>query len=362
MKRTLPKYYIRHANCVIQRGYSRSAIFDLQRGLYWFITNEWEQLLNRSNELKTVDIFQELKDLEETDIHSFLHFLEAEEILMPSPESLESRFSSLPETRETVSDIEVLSIEYSRKTCQWVSAHIQPLFVQHLLMHLEKPTEEIQTFLRSLSHSRLHTITLVIQSKNITEESLKDLIGFDPRIRVVYISDESSIASDQIQHCMIRRFGRSLPLRTQQFAIHTDHYIDSKKYHTYFNKRIHISANGTIHHDKGSKKSFGNILKEPLLHALEKSTFKALWKAKKTTIDICRDCEFAPICIDRRTLKQRANKTWYSEEECTYNPYICKEEGEPDYLNLKESGITSNARGFRIEIDTFLDVKERVWR
>jgi len=86
-----------------------------------------------------------------------------------------------------------------------------------------------------------------------------------------------------------------------------------------------------------------------------------LWFIHKDLIDVCKDCEYRHMCVDSRLPNQRKDESSYHEEECSYNPYICKWKGEEGYKTLEECGVISNDQGFSIDHDKIASLNEKLW-
>ena len=67
------------------------------------------------------------------------------------------------------------------------------------------------------------------------------------------------------------------------------------------------------------------------------------------------------MCSDKRMPIVRKGTEVYFLEECNYNPYIAKWNNEVGYKTLAESGIISNAEGFKINRKRINAINKELW-
>lgn len=84
------------------------------------------------------------------------------------------------------------------------------------------------------------------------------------------------------------------------------------------------------------------------------------WYSKKDDTDVCAQCEFRYMCIDKRRPIQRANKEWYFEKECDYNPFIGKWKGDRGYQSLERCGVVSNGSGYISDSERISQVNSEI--
>jgi len=127
-------------------------------------------------------------------------------------------------------------------------------------------------------------------------------------------------------------------------------YSESLNHNSYFNKKIFIDESGNIKNSLSSSDIYGNINDmidtNHFINVINNDSFQKYWNITKNKCDICKDCEFRHMCIDRRIPIQRNSNEWFYSTECNYNPYISLWKGENGYKNVEECGVISNKNNF----------------
>ena len=77
-----------------------------------------------------------------------------------------------------------------------------------------------------------------------------------------------------------------------QFVVNVAFFSESLHHNTCLNRKIAIDAEGNIKNCPSMKESFGNIQDTTLEEAINKPGFKKYWNIKKDEITKCKDCEF----------------------------------------------------------------------
>tara|TARA_B110001469_G_scaffold121798_1_gene131641 strand:- start:562 stop:1587 length:1026 start_codon:yes stop_codon:yes gene_type:complete len=151
----------------------------------------------------------------------------------------------------------------------------------------------------------------------------------------------------------------------EYFSINLKLFIESQKHHTYFNRKMYIGENGEIKNAPECDDEFGfiqDIKSESELNDIISSTeFQKYWYVYKDICDVCKDCEFRHMCIDNRVPHKRKKNEWYHKQECNYNPYIAKWEGEEGYNTLLECGVKSNENEFSIDRERIVEINKELW-
>jgi len=84
------------------------------------------------------------------------------------------------------------------------------------------------------------------------------------------------------------------------------------------------------------------------------------WYSKKDATDVCAQCEFRYMCIDKRKPLQRTDNEWYFETECAYNPFIGKWKGDQGYQSLERCGVVSDASGYIVDSEQISQVNSEI--
>ncbi|MDO5655560.1 MAG: grasp-with-spasm system SPASM domain peptide maturase, partial [Flavobacteriaceae bacterium] len=115
-------------------------------------------------------------------------------------------------------------------------------------------------------------------------------------------------------------------IKSKNFVIDKDFYLESQVHNNYLYKKIGIDQNGEIRNCPSMPQSYGNIKDTTLQEALNKPGFKKYWNLTKDEIEVCKDCEFRYICTDCRAYTERTHTNQEGLDiskplKCGYNPY-----------------------------------------
>ena len=129
-------------------------------------------------------------------------------------------------------------------------------------------------------------------------------------------------------------------------------FNEALHFHSYFNKKLYISNDGTLSNTvfvqkpKMQLSAISNT--SDFYKFISSNAFKRLWSVKKDSTNVCQDCEFRYNCTDNRVPleKEYLSGEWYHESECDYNPYIGKWRGEEGYVPLAKIGTINQFEFF----------------
>jgi len=344
------KEYILAPGIFISIGHIRSLIIDVNRQKKWFISTEWARILSDKKFFKLVQLHNLLPGLKCDEIESFTRFLINEMILIPANlQSLDPKRKRKIEKK--LPDLKTISVEIKAKA---------PIALQDLT---QTKAEEVHFYLqqarafkvilKSYKSLPFETVIFELGAKLLEKIDLHKFIGnFTSPVK---INVTNSLENKTLKKGLvtIQYFEDSPSLCNQRVTL--ENITDAYNEHSFFKHHIHISEKVDFKNSIYSKGSFGNIQFHSIEEVRNKVEFQKLWKAKKDDIDVCRDCELSLICIDKRPLIQRRNKTWFSPMVCDYNSYILLKKGEKGYRTLEECGVHSTKRTFSIEIDLFIE-------
>lgn len=358
-KMTTDQYLYLSPHCRISRGYSRSLMIDFQRQNYWFVSNEWIDVLEISSPIKLSKFHEKESVIGEAEVVSFIDFLIDEELAFLTGEKpVKTNECSGPNLSTST-----LSIEVHSKNPIVPIHEINLLRIENLSLYVLKEFSNrpnLGYYLSHYSNSTVKTVTLYIESGIVPLRKIRTLIEKNDKIKAVIISESSKNRALFHQGVPITYIKKNRKTATPVFRIDPLLYQESEKFHSYYNNTIHIDVLGNVKNAFETDAVFGNIHLQPLEDIISQNDFRTLRNVGKSEIDVCCDCEFSTICIDSRKLKKRGDGSWYAPQECAYNPYICRKVGDEGYFDLEECGIISEPLGFRIEVDRFIEIKNRI--
>ena len=108
-------------------------------------------------------------------------------------------------------------------------------------------------------------------------------------------------------------------------------------------------------------KSYGNVKDTTLKEVISNPEFQELWTISKDQIDVCKDCEFRHMCTDCRAFIKDPENIYSQPSKCTYNPYICKWDGQEGYVPVEECGTYSIETGFAPDIEKINKFNKLIW-
>jgi hypothetical protein len=162
-----------------------------------------------------------------------------------------------------------------------------------------------------------------------------------------------------------KKLNNTQSLSINDFFVNIPLFTESKKHHTYYNRKLYIGVKGEIKNAPECEEEFGNIqnLKslEDLKAMIKKPEFQKYWFIHKGICDVCKDCEFRHMCVDNRIPHKKKDGNWYHQEECNYNPYICKWKGEEGYQSLSKWGVVSDENEFSINNEKIAEINKHLW-
>jgi radical SAM protein with 4Fe4S-binding SPASM domain len=109
------------------------------------------------------------------------------------------------------------------------------------------------------------------------------------------------------------------------------------------------------------KHHYGHISKTKIEEVIETPEFQKWWHIKKDDIDVCKDCEFRHMCTDCRAFIKDPENIYSQPAKCTYNPYICKWEGEEGYVPVEECGTYTRETGFVPDKKKIEKLNREIW-
>lgn len=353
--------YSLFSNVLVVNGALRSAIYDVQRETHYFIPKWLGDFLIKNKQFN----ISELGDFGDFFLSSeLIHLTESTDIKL---------FPQLRMDYHTPCLIEVLvfdcSIYNSLKID--IASIVEALNIQKILFYVrnQECIQSLQIILNELQYSRLHHIEIIFfEQFNFSI----DIFNNEHRIRKIYFyeSKEKTIKSDTEHNRLEIYLNWSFNNRTlwqQQpnfFNVNLTLFSESQHFNTYYHKRLYIGLNGEISNGEYSN-PISNIEDiediNTLIELVKSEEFCYLYSINKEIVDVCEHCEFRHMCIDSRIPIKREKQKWYHQQECNYNPYICKWEGEEGYRTLDECGVVSNENEFSVDHHRIAKINRELW-
>lgn len=347
----------------IVHGYNRTALLDLTREQILFIpsffADELEQLNGTTNyktRLKTR--YSEMAD-------ELINFIENHEIGFECTEEEAAYFPPLQTHWDNASVITNAIVEIGAETpLSWIRK-LENLGCKHLEMRVYD-ADRLLVLLDQLNDSIIKSITLIFETEpaNITPIMNANLRVIEAHIFSTARKSDST-ENNLFYHPESFENRPIVPQNTLNLTVNMDIYTESLKYNTYLNRKLFISKKGELKNSPETDEIWGFINDFPDAASLKKwlndPKHQQLAQITKSEIDICSACEFKQSCVCNRIPQQRADQSWYYNEECAYNPYISKWSNEDDYQDLVTSGVICNAEGLTVDSAKIEEINEKIW-
>jgi hypothetical protein len=349
----------------IYKAYSRSIAIDFSLRQFYFFGNEVMELLSQIND-KSICELQKGVDLSEKEFQDSLNFLEQKNIFFRT--KYPKQFPVISHKDQSFSKIDSAEIVFTPNLSKYLDLIIDLLIetgTQAVKLHLSCCNDEaISHVLACFTKTQVQSIQCVLDfnDNEINEEKLNQWLSLNRTITYFSIENipnglEFNLSED------IMFIGSNM--ESPQLAPSYKLYKESLQKNTYFNKKIFIGSEGQIKNAKECNNEFGNLKSmhgvNEIIEIINSPAFSNYWIAHKDNCDICKDCEFRHICVDNRLPVKRKNGSWFYEDECRYNPYICKWAGEDGYYSLSECGVVSNEKTFSIDHERVKAINTELW-
>lgn len=359
--------YKRFEDCIPVKGYQRSLLCDLTRQRHHFLPNELTDILQKNiinkDEYALVEGFDECFDF--LNENEFIFETTEQELTFYPPMSLEWDYASkisnavLEIGQGNKYDIHKTLNQIMDLGCRFFT------FIFDFKIDIEKLNEIAKHF----EDSSVYAIEFICKHNDLLkQDELRTFLQKNNRISfVAFYEAEQNIVNEvkgargnivfskkTINHseCLVN---------PAYFSNNMSFFTESQKHNTFLNRKLAINKDGDILNYLGYQNTFGNVKVcdiEPIISTPE---FQKLWFVNKEQMDICKDCEFRHICVDSREPLQRNDETWYFQQECNYNPYICKWNYEDNFVPLNACGIYSTANEFKMDTEKIAELNRQLW-
>ena len=359
------KIIVLSTDCQLVKGYTKSAIYDLNRRNCHPIPNSLYLLLNNSN--KTIKQIKKSVSNENQDIiDEYYSYLSENDLLLEVNKDEISFFPKLNlkwENPQTITNCvtkgnDILKLKDAIN-------QLKSLLTDNIQIHIED-TSNIRDIIEVIhSYSDLIFELFIKFSKSL------DLCDFQKanNISMLYIHsapEDKCVSVDNIiiTHIIKQQldFKKTCGnVNPYYFTINFPLFLESQAHNTCLNRKLCIDAEGNIKNCPAMERSFGNIKDTTLQEAIEKPGFKDMWFIHKDQIDVCKDCEFRHMCTDCRCFIKDPGNIYSQPAKCTYNPYICKWKGEEGYVPVEECGSYNRETGFVPNHEKIERLNKQIW-
>lgn len=352
------------------KGYLRSIIYDIQRGDSYFIPNAMLSFIKKINKK---NLMSELivKYINKGENSNYLNFLLDNELVFFTGLADKNLFPNIDENYESPEFLYKLDICLNDKLNVNFLNNILDKFnlsIINIRVNFSKQENILDKFLEEIRYSTLRNINLYFDDTIFNYDMLK-YFKTEKRINLIYLSfklEHIEVLKEYKNKIFVyNSFKNTSNLSSSSFVIETNVFLESQNNNTYYNKSLYIDSNNNISNSLLYETFFGNVNEiksiNDFLFIIKTEEFQKYWHISKSSLDICKVCEFRYMCIDSRVPIQRKKNEWFFEIECNYNPFIAKWKGEKGYKNLKECGIVSNLNEFKVNQKKLNKINRELW-
>lgn len=329
-------YFLLFTNCILVKGYKRSAIIDLQKNNTHLIPNDLQEVLLKSNKIDLNQIyleygvenrkileqyFENLLNLElgffctKSEIDFFPKLNLDFDVPFHITNCIIENFYEVNFYKGIITQLENLGCEYIEivlydyiENC--ILENILDLFfyssIKYIGLIIKYDTSKNEKFIKSLTSKRLRLANVTIH--HAIEEKL--LNQKDYNLANVFYTNKKILS---FNFCGV--------VKKNYFSNKMLHFTESQNHNSCLNKKISIDKEGNIKNCPSMGESFGNIKDTTLEEALNHPNFKKYWNINKDQIEVCKDCEFRHICTDCRAFIEEPENQYSKPLKCGYNPY-----------------------------------------
>jgi SPASM domain peptide maturase of grasp-with-spasm system len=371
--KTQPVYFLLYASCIPVSGYRQTAIYDMDNELARILSNDLFTFVSKSKDMDIETLKNNYKNQYDTEIDELFNYLNSENIGFYT--NTPQRFPKIPLLWETPHLITNMILDIGKESViddsifhQIEESGSESLQIRFLY---NARINEIENVIQHFYDCRLHSIELILIYNPIYKLiEYRKILSMEARIASIHV-----FSSPYVKSFQDKKLRNSLAFLTDNFhenncgqikpyyfRVNTSLFTESHHYNTCLNCKLHIDANGNIKNCPAMQQSFGNIKTTTLKEVISKQEFKQLWNITKDKIDVCKDCEFRYMCTDCRCFIKDTGNIYSQPAKCTYNPYICKWEGEDDYVSVEECGTYSKETGFIPDKKKISKLNKQIWR
>ncbi|MBU3664212.1 MAG: grasp-with-spasm system SPASM domain peptide maturase [Bacteroidetes bacterium] len=336
----LDNIFVLHANCIPVKGFKRSGIVDLQRGIIKLIPNSMYELIS-SGKINVQNELNNFFEKEDKEIFlCYLNFLVDNDLgFYTSNTTMLKYFPELSMEWDYPAIVSnaIIDISIESYNLEEVVLQLNKLGCYFISIRIFSSITYDQLICKLLSIKVGEIISLEIflmWNYSFSSAKLKSLLQKFSWVKSVFIYNSPKQLSTEITN---DTFGQIIFIKNSLFSklqcgfIHESYFginiplfTEAQQHNTCLNRKISIDVNGEIKNCPSMAKSYGNIKDTTLAEAIEKPGFKDLWFINKDKIHVCKDCEFRYICTDCRAYIENPEDIYSKPLKCGYNPYTAE--------------------------------------
>lgn len=351
-------HFMLFPSCVPVKGATNSAIYDLSRHrLIMFPSAYFDVLINLDRTVIEESIVRlgwesnraKIKDLVRYLLESEVAFLTSDPSRFPafdeqtvSPSLIHNALidvdAVLHDFDSLLTQLDSLGCEYVQVRC--FSSIIGPVEAAQIATAARdtsiRSVELLTRYDRGVSDGRW--ITALQENKIISRLILHSA----PSNTLLPISESES--DERVLECVAAEIRSAAACGAIQLsdlcAPSISVYLEAKQFNGCLNKKIGISADGSIRNCPSMSRSFGVAGVTTLEDVVRNAEFRRVWALKKDDIQICKDCEFRYVCTDCRAYVEDPGDELSKPAKCGYDPYTGRWSSQSSERALGRFGLS----------------------
>lgn len=362
------KYLVKYSTWLMAAGYYHAILLDIHNHRSIRIPKDVFRFLKFADKKPIGKIISLFHD--ESTVNEYISFLIKEGVCFLSNKTDVSKMrnmsmfwdypalisnSIIDISKENLGDLIVFFDKFS-----FQNTNIQFRFLQDSVT-----ADEIIQMIQKVIQRKIEYLEFYFDSKN-EKSVLNYLLSTDRGKSSIIVKIFNSVEKKMFMYDnmnVIKTDCKILELQCGTFVFNEngEHFCESQKYNTCLNRKLCIDQDGYIKNCPSMKHHYGHISNTNVEEVVNLPEFQKWWHIKKDEIDVCKDCEFRHMCTDCRAFIKDPENIYSQPAKCTYNPYICKWEGEEGYVPVEECGSYSRETGFVPDKKKIKKLNKQIW-
>jgi len=351
------------SDCIPVKGFTRSIIYDLTRKTYYLITNELYDFI-RYSEGSTLEEIRNSNLIDSKTLDIYLEFLTQRDLIAWIDIADKDQFPAIDLTWESPYELTSIIIEIDENPYDWTTVS-QTFFKDTNTPYVAlnflslSSIEAIRKILDALQAHPIRGVYLYIPfHKEFTKEVIIELSSNYEKIVHIEVYNSPIPENYQLKQATVATTKKDQIVygeaSERNFHCNISNITEALNYNLFYNRKLILS-------EKANKNNPAVVDYSNIQRSLENSQLKELWEIKKDDVLVCSDCEYRYMCPDGRIPVKNKRGIWYFNNECHYNPYICKWAHEQNYMTLEDCGVTCSDEIFYINTEQLKNMLTKIY-
>lgn len=328
----MENHFTLFGNCILVKGFTKSAIFDLSRGVNIEIPNLLFDILkvNDENKFSISALKEYFKDNYSDGIDKYFNLLHSKKLGFFT--DLPSCFPRMELNWDSPSVLTTAIVEHSKNSPFDIIGclnQLEELGCKAIELRFtdDRTIQEVIQITEAYNQSRISNMVLVLKYYEGIINDLKTHRIFEKnhRVALIYIYGcqnknlSLGIYKDRVIMSNESHINNE-HTKEKKFILNIKSFSEAKNYNLFFNRKIFICSNGKIKNHITHSKEFGNVNELKIKEVILEENFQKIWFLNNDKIEKCKDCQYRYVCLDDSEIIERDN-LYFKTNDCSYNPY-----------------------------------------